>query len=115
MYAQLAEANPGFRQITVAPGKASVVPQGSNSLRAADSYEFDPRSGEITGHKPYSAQGKSVKARSGVYMVHVGSWGGIITRIINFVAAMMGAILAITGYYLWIRRLVKKSPKKHHN
>lgn len=54
-------------KITVAPGKASVVPQGSNSLRAADSYEFDPRSGEIT------------------------------------------------GFYLWIRRLVKKSPKKHHN
>ncbi|MGN0211327.1 MAG: PepSY-associated TM helix domain-containing protein [Muribaculaceae bacterium] len=115
VYSQLAEANPGFRQITIAPGKASVVPQGSNSLRAADSYEFDPRSGEITGHKPYSAQEKSVKARGGVYMVHVGSWGGIITRIINFVAAMMGAILAITGYYLWIRRLVKKSPKKHHN
>lgn len=45
-------------------------------------------------------------------MVHVGSWGGIITRIINFLAALLGATLPITGYYLWIKRLRGKNKQK---
>lgn len=111
VYDGLAGANPGFRQITMQDGTAGVVPEGRMSLRAADRYEFDPSTGEITATKPYREQDKAAKARGSVYMLHVGSWGGMLTRIIAFLAAIIGATLPLTGYYLWIRRLVNKSKK----
>lgn len=112
VYDRLAKANPGFRQITVSDGSATVVPEGRASLRAGDAFDFDTQTGRITGSKPYSEQDKSVKVRGGVYMVHVGSWGGIITRILTFLAVLLGATLPLTGYYLWIRRLLVKRKNK---
>ena len=47
-------------------------------------------------------------ARPLVKALHIGTWGGMITRILYFLAALLGAILPITGYYLWIRRLRRK-------
>lgn len=81
-------------------------------MRATDKYSYDRRSGEITDVKLYSSEGKDTKVRSGVYMVHTGSWGGIITRVLNFLAALIGATLPLTGYWLWIRRLMRKRGKK---
>ncbi|MDE7122904.1 MAG: PepSY domain-containing protein, partial [Alistipes sp.] len=62
---------------------------------------------------PYAAQEKSAKVRSGVYTVHVGSWGGLVTRILTFLSALLGATLPLTGYYLWIRRLIRKNAHPH--
>lgn len=36
-----------------------------------------------------------------VYNIHSGSFWGITTRIIWFLAAIMGATLPLTGYYIW--------------
>jgi uncharacterized iron-regulated membrane protein len=47
------------------------------------------------------------KMRSIIYAVHTGTWGGLVTRIITFLAALFGATLPLTGYYLWIKRLRK--------
>lgn len=108
VYTVLSRENPGFQQITVSDGSASIVPEGRMSLRAGDKYGFDPLTGKITDIKPYREQEKSAKVRSGIYMLHVGSWGGIVTRIITFLAALLGATLPLTGYYLWIRKLMGK-------
>ena len=40
-----------------------------------------------------------------VYGVHVGSFGGMVTRVMWFVAALLGATLPLTGYYLWWKRI----------
>lgn len=108
---EMALKNPGYQQITLKAEAAEVVPEGRRSLRATDKYSYDRRSGEITDIKLYSSEGKDTKVRSGVYMVHTGSWGGIITRILNFLAALIGATLPLTGYWLWIRRLTRKRGK----
>lgn len=113
VYEALAQSHPGYRQITLSGGSASVVPAGRNSLRAGDRFDFDTRSGRITGHTPYAEQDKSTHLRGAVYTVHVGSWGGLLTRIITFFAALLGATLSLTGYYLWIRRLRGKSKRNH--
>lgn len=105
---QMQENNPGYRQITLKNGSVEVVPAGRNSLRAVDKYSYDRRSGEIIEIKLYSDEEKATKVRGAVYTVHVGSWGGWITRLITFLAALLGASLPLTGYYLWIRRLYKK-------
>lgn len=39
------------------------------------------------------------------YAIHVGSWGGIITKIIWFIASLIGFTLPITGYVLYLRPL----------
>lgn len=108
---EMALKNPGYQQITLKAEAAEVVPEGRLSMRATDKYSYDRRSGEITDVKLYSSEGKDTKVRSGVYMVHTGSWGGIITRILNFLAALIGATLPLTGYWLWIRRLTRKRGK----
>lgn len=55
---------------------------------------------------------RAASVRSTIYKIHTGGWGGIIAKIITFLAALLGATLPITGYYLWIRRLRNKS--KNH-
>ena len=110
---EVALKNPGYQQITLKPEVAEVVSEGRLSMRAADKYSYDRRSGEITDVQLYSAGKKDTKVRSGVYMVHTGSWGGIITRILNFLAAFIGATLPLTGYWLWFRR--KRAANAHYH
>lgn len=47
-----------------------------------------------------------------IFSVHVGSWGGMTTRILTFLAALLGGTLPLTGYYLWIRRLYSAKRRK---
>ncbi|MGN1262448.1 MAG: PepSY domain-containing protein [Prevotella sp.] len=108
----LAATNPDYRQITLQDGSAGVVPKGRMSLRATDNYTFDTVSGSIISVEPYAEQPKAGKVRGGVYMVHVGTWGGMATRILTFLAVVIGTTLPLTGYYLWIRRLVRKRKDK---
>ena len=109
---EVAQQNPSYRQITLKSEMAEVVPAGRLSMRATDKYSFNRRSGEITDVKPYSSESRDTKVRSCVYMVHTGSWGGLCTRILYFIAAFLGATLPLTGYWLWIRRLRNKH--QHH-
>lgn len=53
---------------------------------------------------PYRDADRDGKLRGWIYSVHVGSWGGLFTRILAFAAAMLGATLPMTGYCLWMRR-----------
>lgn len=43
-----------------------------------------------------------------IYKIHTGSFGGMVSRVLWFVAALVGCTLPLTGYYLWIKRLVSK-------
>lgn len=43
--------------------------------------------------------------RQTIYALHTGVWGGVPMRIVYTVAALVGASLPVTGYWLWIRRL----------
>lgn len=113
VFDRLASKNPDYKQIVVSDGKANVSFDKYGNQRASDKYEFDKRSGEITKTELYVDADDSSKIRGWIYSVHVGSWGGLTTRILTFLAAIMGASLPLTGYYLWIRRLYrKKNPAK---
>ena len=70
----------------------------------------DPRTGRLTGSTLYQDLDGSGKIRGWIYSVHVGSWGGLLTRILWFLAALLGATLPLTGYYLWIKRIGRKRP-----
>lgn len=105
VYEELKARNAGYKQITVSNGSASVSFERFGNQRAADRYAFNPQDGEITEVTLYKDTDASGKMRGWIYSVHVGSWGGMFTRILTFIAALLGGTLPLTGYYLWLRRI----------
>lgn len=108
VYSRLHADNPSAPSITVGNGTASVSLGSMGNGRAADQYTFDTRSGRITSATPYGRSAASGKVRGWIYAVHTGSFGGIVTRVLWLLAALLGATLPLTGYYLWIKRLSRR-------
>lgn len=108
VYDQVAAENPDRLKIEITDGTASVSNNRYGNIRGTDRYTFDPQSGQITGASLYKDTGNSGKIRGWIYSIHTGAWGGNLTRIIWFLAALLGATLPLTGYYLWIKRLYRK-------
>lgn len=108
VYDQVAAENPDRLKIEITDGTASVSNNRYGNIRGTDRYTFDPQSGQITGASLYKDTGNSGKIRGWIYSVHTGAWGGNLTRIIWFLAALLGATLPLTGYYLWIKHLYRK-------
>lgn len=111
VYEFVAHENSDYKQITISNGSVNVSFNRIGNQQASDSYKFDNRTGRVTDHTYYSDNNKRNKLRGWIYSVHVGSWGGMVTRILAFMAALLGATLPLTGYYLWIKRLNKKNKK----
>ncbi len=42
------------------------------------------------------------------YSLHTGTWGGLTTRILYFLTALIGGILPLSGYYLWWKKRKRK-------
>lgn len=112
VYDQLNEQNPENKQISISAGSANVSFNKMGNQRGSDRYMFDKRTGEITDASLYKDQPKSGKMRGWIYSVHVGSWGGMFTKVLTFIAALIGGTLPLTGYYLWIKKGLKKRKRK---
>lgn len=103
---------PDFGTLRVSDGTIQVLPKGA---RNGDRVQFDRATGSLHSVKPYAEIPMSGRMKGLVYSLHTGLWGGMTTRILYFAAALLGGILPLTGYYLWLRRIVKKhksTPKK---
>lgn len=118
VYDELKAQNPGAPQITVGNETATVTLSNFGNGRASDKYSFNRRSGELTLTTSYADSVPADKLRGWIYSIHTGSLGGVITRILWLLGALLGATLPLTGYYIWIRHLTMKKDKKahvHHN
>ena len=111
VYDELKAQNPDAPQITIGAETASVALGVTGNGRASDKYEFNRRSGEITPVTKYADSLPADKLRGWIYAIHTGSWGGILTRILWLLGALLGASLPLTGYYIWIKHLLH--PKKN--
>lgn len=107
-YENVAAIVPHFETITVSAGTVSVKVSKYGNMRAADKYMFDEESGAITSVELYKDSARKGKLSGWFYALHTGSWGGLLTRVLYFLAALFGATLPLTGYYLWIKRLYGK-------
>ena len=97
-----------FETITVSAGVVSVKNTKYGNIRAADKYMFDEDSGAIISVELYKDSARKGKLSGWFYSLHTGSWGGLLTRVLYFLAALLGATLPLTGYYLWVKRLYGK-------
>lgn len=112
VYDRLHAGNPDAHSITISDGTATVSSAAFGNTRAADRYTFDVSTGSITSVTKYADAARQGKLRGWIYSVHVGSFGGLLTRLMWFAAALMGATLPLTGYYLWLRRLRNGARRK---
>ena len=95
-----------YKTITLTRTEAQVARQ--SAMRRIDRATFDPRSGRLAEIARYEETPRQQRLRGWFYALHTGTWGGIWTKILYFLAALIGASLPLTGYWLWWRRRTKK-------
>lgn len=101
-----------YRTKTISAGTITVEKSGLGNQRANDKFTFNEKNGKITSYEPYSESSRRSKVSGWIRTIHVGTWGGWITKILYFLAALLGATLPVTGYYLWFKRLYGKKEKQ---
>ena len=95
-----------YKTITLTRTEAQVARQ--SAMRRIDRATFDPRSGRLAEIARYEDTPRQQRLRGWFYAFHTGTWGGIWTKILYFLAALTGASLPLTGYWLWWRRCMNK-------
>ena len=100
-----------YKEITVKDGEVEVPLAGLGNIRATDSFRFDKKTGQVTEYKAYREAKRDKKLRGWIYSVHTGAWGGLFTRICYVLAALFGASLPLTGYYIFYQRKWGKKRK----
>lgn len=96
------------REITLTHGFAKVKCSGYGNSYAEDIYAFNEETGVLTDFVPYEKQGRSVKIKGWILSLHTGSWGGLTVKIIVSLVSLLGATLPLTGYYLWLKKSIRK-------
>lgn len=94
--------------INIRSDKAYVYNKKYGNVRSYNTYNFNKDSGVIEKIDLYSSRAESSRFMGWMYSIHVGSWGGLTTKIITFIVSLVGGILPITGYYFWIKKKVRK-------
>lgn len=113
VFNELKEKNPDSKTITIQNGSASVAQNFTfGNSRASDRYAFDNETGEITNVQLYKDQDGSTKVRGWIYSLHVGSWGGLFSKILTCIVSLIGASLPATGYYIYFVKRRKKNNRK---
>lgn len=101
---ELRRRYPDGRSITLSHGEARIVTSAPSRMRREDKVRFDPADGTLRQIVRYDELPRAQRLRGWFYALHTGTWGGLLTRILYFAAALIGASLPLTGYYLWLRR-----------
>lgn len=97
-----------YQYITLADGDATVLPKSALHIRATDKYHINKKTGCIDTIEYYNQQPASKTLMTWAYALHVGSFGGIIVRILTCFASIIGATLPLTGYYIFWRKRKKR-------
>ena len=105
---------PDAPQITIGPKTVTVNISATGNPRASDIYLYSKTTAELTPLKKYVDSTPADRLRGWIYAIHTGTWGGLLTRILWFIGALLAATLPLTGYYLWLKRLSPKTSRKLH-
>ena len=106
MLGQLTAHCTAYKTIVLTQTEAQVARQ--SAMRRIDRATFDPRSGRLAEITRYEETPRQQRLRGWFYAFHTGTWGGIWTKILYSLAALIGASLPLTGYWLWWRRCMNK-------
>ena len=115
VYREVAIRSNAYHEINISEDEARGMLGSLNSAgnnQAADTYHFDAETGAITKVKLYKDAKLEKTLKGWIYTVHTGAWGGLVTRILACLAALFGASLPLTGYYLFFKRKLAQRRNK---
>ena len=101
----------GCESVALSASSAKIT-LGGTGLRKQDIAKLNPEDGRIEQITVYAEQPWSSKMKSWIYAFHTGSWGGTATKILYFVASLIGASLPLTGYYFWLKKKRRKKKRR---
>lgn len=84
----------------------------TGQMRKYDLVRLQAQSGEIESITTDADIPVSKKIKGWFYAFHTGTWGGVATKVLYFLAALIGGILPLSGYYLWIRKKTARAKKR---
>lgn len=77
----------------------------------ADRLTLDQYSSAVLTKDLFSEKPLNEKISSSIKALHIGSFYGTLSKIIYFIACLIGTSLPVTGVFIWINKLRKKSSK----
>ena len=110
--AEIQKRYPDYNTINIQHQSISVSATNYGNTGATDKFTFDAANGLITKEELYKDASNYTKLRGWVWAFHSGQWGGMTTRILSFLATILGGIFVFTGYYFWIRKKLQR--RKHY-
>lgn len=78
----------------------------------ADRLTLDQYSSVVLTKDLFSEKPLNEKISSSIKALHIGSFYGTLSKIIYFIACLIGTSLPVTGVFIWINKLRKKSSKE---
>lgn len=97
-----------YNYIKLSKNEATVSLNKNGYRSKSDNVKFNPKTGQITEIRKFEDNSVRQNLRGLIYSLHVGTWGGPVTKILYFLAALIGATLPLTGYYLWLKKKMRK-------
>lgn len=107
VFTELRGRYPAYQSITLNERTAQIATGSPNRMRRTDTATFDS-AGNIVSLTPHSDTPRTQSLRGWFYALHTGTWGGAWSKTLYLLAALIGASLPITGYYLWIKRAISR-------
>lgn len=95
---------PEYNYIKLSKNEATVALNKNGYRQKSDNIKFNPKTGKITEIRKFEDNSVRQNLRGLIYSLHVGTWGGSVTKVLYFLAALIGATLPLTGYYLWLKK-----------
>lgn len=89
-------------------GSVTVFPADAPHPRGTDSYRYVHSEKRLETVSRYGDKKDNGYMMIWAYSLHAGTWGGIFVKILYFLAALAGASLPVTGYWLWFKKHKKK-------
>ncbi|KAA0964218.1 sulfite reductase flavoprotein subunit alpha [Pseudomonas sp. ANT_H12B] len=94
------------------PATVFYLLDGSPHDRALNQITLDPATGIIKRHAPYADKSFKAQLLTSLYALHVGSYFGIVGRIILTISALTMPLFFVTGWLLYLDRRRKKKQIK---
>ena len=102
-----------YYSVSIPEDSASAVsvralPEDAAHERATTSLYLDQYTGDVLGIERFGDRSLGAQVRMTFYPVHVGSIYGWPTRVLAFLACVLGATFPITGMLIWINKRSKR-------
>ena len=95
---------PEYQSVTLSSTEVKIIPKATSGRRISDIAKIDPETGAISQITNGNELPLSQTLKGWFFAFHTGLWGGIYTKIIYFIAGLIGFTLPLTGYYMWWKK-----------